>query len=88
MHLFLENLLFFIQSEIVDYERYNLVTKQVHFDWIQKVFDLLEIMRGIHFTRYQNGKYVSSINLCRDASKMCAQCIKFRSQPRSPFFKI
>ena len=34
----------------------------------------------------QNGKYVSSINACRDAAEMCSQCIKFEAQ-RSPFFQ-
>ena len=33
----------------------------------------------------QNGKYVRSINVCRDAAEMCSQCIKFEAQS-SPFF--
>lgn len=64
----------------------NWLQKQEHFDWMQKCLTCWKLCEEFISWSIQNGKYVSSINVCRDTSEMCAQCIKFEAQ-RSPFFK-
>lgn len=59
--------------------------KQEHFDWMQKCLTCWKMCEQFIAWSIQNGKYVSSINVCRDAAEMCSQCIKFEAQ-RSPFF--
>ena len=60
--------------------------KQEHFDWMQKCLTCWKMCEEFIGWSIQNGKYVSSINSCRDAAEMCSQCIKFEAQ-RSPFFQ-
>ena len=60
--------------------------KQEHFDWMQKCLTCWKIVEEFIAWSIQNGKYVSSINPCRDTAEMCSQCIKFEAQ-RSPFFQ-
>ncbi len=60
--------------------------KQEHFDWMQKCLVCWKMCEELISESIQNGKYVSSINACRDTAEMCSQCIKFEAQ-RSPFFQ-
>ena len=60
--------------------------KQDHFDWMQKCLTCWKMCEKFISWSIQNGKYVSSINACRDTAEMCNQCIKFEAQ-RSPFFQ-
>jgi hypothetical protein len=60
--------------------------KQEHFDWMQKSLTCWMMCEKFIEWSIQNGKYLSSINSCRDVAEMCSQCIKFEAQ-RSPFFQ-
>ena len=60
--------------------------KQEHFDWMQKCLICWKKCEEFIEFSIQNGKYISSINECRDATEMCSHCIKFEAQ-RSPFFQ-
>jgi hypothetical protein len=60
--------------------------KQEHFDWMQKCLTCWKMCEEFISWSIQNGKYVNSINICRDTAEMCSQCIKFEAQ-RSPFFQ-
>ena len=60
--------------------------KQEHFDWMQKCLTCWKMCEELIAWSIQTGKYISSINACRDAAEMCSQCIKFEAQ-RSPFFQ-
>ena len=60
--------------------------KQEHFDWMQKCLTCWKMCEEFIAWSIENGKYITSINACRDAAEMCSQCIKFEAQ-RSPFFK-
>ena len=60
--------------------------KQEHFDWMQKCLACWKMCEEFISWSIQNGKYISSINVCRDTAEMCSQCIKFEAQ-RSPFFQ-
>jgi hypothetical protein len=64
----------------------NWLQKQEHFDWMQKCLTCWKLCEEFISWSIQNGKYINSINVCRDTSEMCSQCIKFEAQ-RSPFFK-
>jgi hypothetical protein len=60
--------------------------KQEHFDWMQKCLTCWKMCEEFIAWSIENGKYITSINACRDAAEMCSQCIKFEAQ-RSPFFQ-
>ena len=60
--------------------------KQEHFEWMQKCLICWKWCEEFIEFSIQNGKYISSINACRDTTEMCSQCIKFEAQ-RSPFFQ-
>lgn len=60
--------------------------KQEHFDWMQKCLTCWKMCEAFMVWSIRNGKYVSSINACRDVTEICSQCIKFEAQ-RSPFFQ-
>jgi len=60
--------------------------KQEHFEWMQKCLACWQMCEEFMVWSIENGKNISSINACRDATEMCSQCIKFEAQ-RSPFFK-
>jgi hypothetical protein len=58
---------------------------QEHFDWMQKCLTCWKMCEELIAWSIENGKFITSINVCRDAAEMCSQCIKFEAQ-RSPFF--
>src|ERR1700710_864512 len=60
--------------------------KQEHFEWMQKCLTCWKMSEEFISWSINNGKYISSINACRDVAEMCSQCIKFEAQ-RSPFFQ-
>lgn len=60
--------------------------KQEHFDWMQKCLTCWKMSEEFIAWSIENGKYINSINACRDVAEMCSQCIKFEAQ-RSPFFQ-
>jgi hypothetical protein len=60
--------------------------KQEHFDWMQKCLICWKMCEKFISYAILKGKYLSSINACRDTVEMCSQCIKFEAQ-RSPFFQ-
>jgi hypothetical protein len=60
--------------------------KQEHFEWMQKCLTCWKMCEEFITWSIDNGKYISSINACRDAAEMCSQCIKFEAQ-RSPFYE-
>ncbi|MEP6927574.1 MAG: hypothetical protein ABI834_08055 [Ginsengibacter sp.] len=60
--------------------------KQEHFDWMQKCLNSWKTCEELISWNIQNGKYLNTINACRDVAEMCSQCIKFEAQ-RSPFFQ-
>lgn len=60
--------------------------KQKHFDWMQKSLTCWKLCEEFILWSIEEGKYLDSINICRDATEVCNQCIKFEAQ-RSPFFR-
>ena len=60
--------------------------KQEHFDWMQKCLTCWKMCEELIAWSIQNGKHITTINICRDTAEMCSQCIKFEAQ-RSPFFQ-
>ena len=60
--------------------------KQEHFDWMQKCLVCWKKCEEFISESIQNGKYSGSINICRDITELCGQCIKFEAQT-SPFFQ-
>ena len=60
--------------------------KQEHFDWMQKCLICWKMCEQFIEFSIRHGKYIPSLNACRDATEMCSQCIKFEAQ-RSPFFQ-
>lgn len=60
--------------------------KQEHFDWMQKCLTCWKMCEELIAWSIQNGKHMTTINICRDTAEMCSQCIKFEAQ-RSPFFQ-
>jgi hypothetical protein len=59
---------------------------QEHFDWMQKCLNCWKVTEKFISHSIQEGKFLSSINACRDVTEMCSHCIKFEAQG-SPFFK-
>ena len=60
--------------------------KQQHFDWMQKCLNCWRLTEEFISQNIQEGKFISSINACRDVTEICSQCIKFEAQ-QSPFFQ-
>lgn len=59
--------------------------REHHFDWMQKSLSCWRMCEELIAWAIQNQENLDLINVCRDVSEMCGQCIKFEAQ-RSPFF--
>ncbi|MEP6594467.1 MAG: hypothetical protein ABJA71_00915 [Ginsengibacter sp.] len=60
--------------------------KQEHFDWMQKCLICWKMCEEFISESIQDRKHLGSINICRDITELCSQCIKFEAQA-SPFFQ-
>ncbi|MDQ6763214.1 MAG: hypothetical protein M3015_11385 [Bacteroidota bacterium] len=64
----------------------NYIRTKEHFDWLDKCLKCWRTCEDFIAHSIENGRYVNTINICRDVAEMCSQCIKFEAQ-RSPFFE-